>query len=59
VYIAHGTRDAVFPIDASSRLLVPYLRELGYQVSYSEFEGGHELPAAVAADAVEWCARGA
>lgn len=54
VYIAHGTRDRVLPIDACSRRLVPRLEALGYPVHYDEFDGGHEVPEPVAERAVAW-----
>ena len=54
VFVSHGTRDRVLPIDASSRRLVPELRQTGYHVRYQEFDGGHAVPAAVARDAVGW-----
>src|SRR5206468_12957999 len=37
VFVSHGTRDAVLPIDRCSRTLVPRLRRLGYDVTYVEF----------------------
>ncbi len=54
LFLSHGTRDRVLPIDACSRRLVPELRQAGYQVRYREFEGGHAVPAAIARDAVAW-----
>ncbi len=54
LFVSHGTRDRVLPIDACSRRLVPELRQAGYQVRYREFEGGHIIPAAIARDAVAW-----
>lgn len=54
LFLSHGTRDRVLPIDACSRRLVPQLRQAGYQVRYREFEGGHTIPAAIARDAVAW-----
>jgi phospholipase/carboxylesterase len=54
LFLSHGTRDRVLPIDACSRRLAPELRRAGYQVRYREFEGGHAIPAAVVRDAVAW-----
>jgi phospholipase/carboxylesterase len=56
LFLSHGTRDRVLPIDACSRRIVPELRQTGYQVRYREFEGGHTIPAAIARDAVAWFA---
>ena len=41
MFITHGTRDGVLPIDQASRLIVPQLRGAGYEVEYFEFDGGH------------------
>src|SRR4051812_18195880 len=55
--VTHGTADRVLPIDRCSRVLVPRLRLAGYDVTYEEFEGGHELPPRLARGAVEWLLR--
>jgi len=47
ILISHGTSDTVLPIDATSRLMVPQLRSLGYAVDYREFDGGHAVPMSV------------
>ena len=52
VFISHGTGDDVLPIDRCSRRIVPSLQRRGYDVRYREFEGGHEVPADIAADAL-------
>jgi phospholipase/carboxylesterase len=54
LYISHGTADAVLPIDACSRRIVPRVSRAGYDVTYHEFEGGHTVPADIAREAVEW-----
>jgi len=56
VFISHGTRDGVLPIDPCSRTIVPRLRRAKYEVAYEEFDGGHEIPATIAQRAVEWLA---
>jgi phospholipase/carboxylesterase len=53
-YVAHGTRDAVLPIDRCSRRLVPVLERAGYAVRYHEFDGPHTVPPAIAREAVDW-----
>jgi predicted esterase len=52
VFVSHGIADDVLPIDHCSRRIVPALRKAGYDVDYREFEGGHEVPAEIAADAL-------
>jgi phospholipase/carboxylesterase len=54
IYVSHGTRDAVLPIDACSRRLVPRLKQAGYDVLYHEFDGPHTVPEEIAREALEW-----
>ncbi|MCO5998015.1 alpha/beta hydrolase [Actinoallomurus rhizosphaericola] len=58
VFVSHGTGDRVLRIDACSRRLVPGLRALGYQVTYEEFDGGHEVPEPIVDRAVSWMLSG-
>jgi phospholipase/carboxylesterase len=44
----------VLPIDTCSRRIVPALRDDGYDVSYVELDGRHEIPASVATRAARW-----
>jgi phospholipase/carboxylesterase len=50
IFISHGTADSILPIDRCSRVIVPDLRRRGYDVTFREFEGGHEMPAEIARD---------
>jgi phospholipase/carboxylesterase len=54
LFISHGTHDQILPIDQCSRIIVPRLRSRGYDVTYREFEGRHELPPDIATDAIRW-----
>ena len=54
IFISHGTRDRVLPIDPCSRRLVPQLERGGYDVRYVEFDGGHAVPPAVRTEAMMW-----
>jgi phospholipase/carboxylesterase len=54
LFFSHGTSDQILPIDRCSRVMVPRLRTMGYDVTFREFEGRHELPPAIAAEAVHW-----
>ena len=36
--------------------LARHLRRLGYEVTFREFDGGHEMPADVARDGMRWAA---
>jgi predicted esterase len=54
IFISHGTRDTVLPIEPCSRRIVSQLRRAEYTVRYEEFEGGHIIPADIADTAVDW-----
>jgi predicted esterase len=54
VFVSHGTADQILPIDLCSRRIVPELERRKYAVRYVEFEGGHQVPPAIAAQAVRW-----
>jgi phospholipase/carboxylesterase len=54
IYVSHGTRDTVLPIDRCSRRIVPQLEDAGYPVRYHEFEGPHTVPPDIAAEAATW-----
>lgn len=53
-FVSHGTADQILPIDVCSRVIVPTLRSRGFDVTFKEFEGRHELPPAIQADAFKW-----
>jgi len=54
VFISHGTRDQILPIDQCSRRIVPLIEAAGYDVEYREFDGPHAVPPNIARDAVAW-----
>ena len=56
IFISHGTRDGVLPIERCSRKIVPQLERAGYDVRYREFEGGHKVLPEIAGEALEWFA---
>jgi phospholipase/carboxylesterase len=53
-FFSHGVNDGVLNIDRASRAIVPALKGSGYDVTYVEFTGGHEVPPAIAAQAADW-----
>jgi phospholipase/carboxylesterase len=55
-FVSHGTSDPILPIDQCSRVIVPQLRSKGYDVTFREFDGRHEIPTAVAAESLHWLA---
>jgi len=56
IFISHGTSDPILPIDQCSRAIVTRLKARGYDVTFREFAGGHEIPAAVQAEGLGWVA---
>lgn len=54
VFVSHGTKDAVLPIDRCSRSLVPELERDGYVVRYHEFDGGHWPPPGDVHESFAW-----
>jgi len=54
LFISHGTRDQILPIDQCSRRIVPLLERERYDVEYREFDGPHAVPPDIAKDAVAW-----
>jgi predicted esterase len=54
VFISHGTRDEILPIEDASRPLVPRLKQRGYDVTFREFDGPHGVPPEIARAAIQW-----
>lgn len=54
IFISHGDADPVLPIDRCSRRIVPELRSRGYDVTYREFTGAHEIPMDIASAGIKW-----
>jgi len=43
-YLSHGTRDQILPIDRCGRRIAADLKSRGYEVTFREFDGRHEIP---------------
>lgn len=48
IFISHGTHDRILPIDRCGRQISRELKGKGYDVTFREFDGDHEIPEAVA-----------
>jgi phospholipase/carboxylesterase len=55
-FVSHGRSDQILPIDRCSRIIVPRLRALGYDLTFREFDGRHEVPPDVATEGARWMA---
>ena len=58
-FVSHGTSDPILPIEQCSRVIVPRLRSMGYDVTFREFDGRHEVPPDVAREGMRWMAAAA
>jgi len=54
LFISHGISDNVMPIDDTSRLFVPRLKRLGYDVTYREYDGKHPVPTEIVKEGFDW-----
>jgi phospholipase/carboxylesterase len=54
IFISHGTKDQILPIDQCSRRLVPELKKAGLSVKFEEFDGPHATPPEIARQAIAW-----
>lgn len=45
IFISHGTNDHILPIDRCGRRIASSLKARGYDVTFREFAGDHEIPA--------------
>ena len=54
VFVPHGTRDTILPVTQSRDVIVPFLEDAGYDVTYEEFVGGHELPSEIGEASLDW-----
>jgi predicted esterase len=54
IFVSHGTQDPILSVAASRDRIVPALREDGYDVTYEEFVGGHQVPRVVSEQALDW-----
>ncbi len=53
-FVSHGRLDPILPVTTSRDFIVPSLRDDGYDVTYEEFDGGHEVPASISESALDW-----
>lgn len=56
IFISHGSHDHILPIDRCGRRLASGLTANGYDVTFREFDGDHEIPEPVAREAMQWMA---
>ena len=54
IWISHGTRDRVLPVERCGRRVSRALAGAGYEVTYEEFDGGHVMTPDLVASALDW-----
>jgi phospholipase/carboxylesterase len=54
IWISHGTRDRVLPVDRCGRRVARHLTGAGYAVTYEEFDGGHVVTPQLVTAALNW-----
>lgn len=54
VYISHGTYDHILPIASCGKQIAFDLKMDGYDVTFREFDGDHEIPAGIAREGLQW-----
>ncbi|HEX5069776.1 MAG TPA: hypothetical protein VFV78_06120 [Vicinamibacterales bacterium] len=57
IFMSHGTADDILPIDQCGRRVAADLRKRGYDVTFREFAGRHEVTPAIATEGFQWLAR--
>jgi phospholipase/carboxylesterase len=59
IFVSHGTRDTILPIDTTSRPIVAKLKDQGYDVRFDVFDGPHTIPPDELQQAARWLTAGA
>jgi phospholipase/carboxylesterase len=54
IFVSHGVRDGILPVRNSRDAIVPTFEADGYDVTYVEFDGGHEVPREIGGRALDW-----
>lgn len=54
VFLSHGVKDTILPIDKCGRPIAYGLHGNGYAVEYIEFDGGHEMPDPIIRASFSW-----
>lgn len=57
IFVSHGRQDPVLSFATTRDQIVPYLRQLGYQVTFVDYDGVHSVTQEVALQAVNWLMR--
>ena len=53
-FVGHGKRDTILSVTNTRDWIVPDLQNRGYDVTYVEFDGGHNMPRELVETAFDW-----
>jgi len=54
IFVSHGKSDEILPVVRCAHRIVRLLESQQYDVTYTEFDGGHSVPREIARAAVDW-----
>ncbi|BDA49352.1 probable feruloyl esterase C [Coccomyxa sp. Obi] len=54
IFMSAGLQDDIFPINQAGNPTACYLKSVGYNVTYIQFTGKHEVPPQIANDTIQW-----
>ena len=54
IWLSHGTADSVLPFRGTENIIVPQLKQQGYNVTFIPFDGNHGIPSNVAENSLNW-----
>ena len=54
IFLSHGHQDQILPFDLAGARVANQLRNEGFSVEFREFDGGHQIPVDVAAEAARF-----
>jgi len=54
VFVSHGVSDPILSVAETVLVIVPAMRAGGYDVTYEQFDGRHEVPPEIASQALDW-----
>lgn len=54
IFISHGTEDQILPFERCGKRIASELKTKGFDVTFRDFAGGHEIPPSIATEAMRW-----
>lgn len=54
IFISHGMEDPILPYERCGKRIAAELKGRGYDVTFRDFHGGHEIPPAIGREGFAW-----